>query len=70
MRKFNALLTVSALILSPSAPASANATSNEASCVGKSVSMFGSSMLQLIRQLFGVGAVGEVASTHCDPSWD
>ena len=41
-------------------------------CVGQSISFFGpiGAGLFEILALFGGRGIGEVASTHCDPSWD
>jgi hypothetical protein len=53
------------------APASASPSAG-ANCVGRSVSYFGpvaSGLLGLIASLGGF-FVGEVARTHCDPSYD
>lgn len=73
MRKVRSLAAAALLAawLLP-APAAANSNHNGANCVGASVSQLGvvESGLFWILRMFGGPGVGEVASTHCDPSWD
>ena len=64
------LSVVAIALLSSAAPASAGPT-NGANCVGQSISFLGPIGAGLFEVLafFGGAGVGEVARTHCDPSW-
>ena len=70
MRKF-AKVTVVLACLTLSSAANANPT-NGANCVGKAVSALGpvgAGLFQILQWFGGIG-IGDVARTHCDPSWD
>ena len=67
-------LTAAALLLSVltvSTATQARPTNNQ-NCVGRTVSFLGpigAGLFELMA-LFGAGIIGEVGSTHCDPSFD
>ena len=70
MRKIAAAaIVLSCLTLSTAGNA---APKNGANCVGIAVSHLGpieAGIFQILEFFGGIG-IGEVASTHCDPSWD
>ena len=68
MKRICKLLAVA--LIATAAPASSQPSAGQ-NCLGKSISFFGvfSSGLFEILALFGGTGIGEVASTHCDPSW-
>ena len=74
MVRLSRKLVVALAVVAAAAPASAAnyGQSGDNSCVGRSISFFGPYLAGLfdILDLFGGTGVGEVASTHCDPSWD